>query len=147
MTIGSENLGNGSAKPERFAGKYRGARRDTSTTVEEPPGGAGLGSPDSPPAPELGTDLGAGLSPTSSSDRGPTLPSLDMGGLTEPVFPPAGWPDVPTEPLVDHPLLRGLLLELPPKGSIPGSLWLDRWFEAARAILELLYVQDSSRSR
>ena len=91
-----------------------------------------------------GMDMPGNMPPP---DRGPTLPSLDMGGLTEPVFPPAGWPDVPSEPLVDHPLLRGLLLELPPKGTIPGSLWLDRWFEAARAILELLYVQDSSRSR
>jgi len=43
-------------------------------------------------------------------------------------------------PLADHPLLRGLLLELPPKGSMPDPAWLDRWFEAARAILELLYA-------
>jgi len=146
MTIGSENLGNGSAKPERFTGKYRGARRDSgNTTVEETSVGTDLGPPDAT-VPEQVSELPANLAPP---ERGPTLPSLDMGGLTEPVFPPAGWPDVPppTEPLVDHPLLRGLLLELPPKGTIPGSLWLDRWFEAARAILELLYVQDSSRPR
>ncbi|MGX7669076.1 hypothetical protein [Plantactinospora sp. DSM 117369] len=146
MTIGSENLGNGSAKPERFGGKYRGARRDTSTTVEEASVDTDLGSPEGPPA-ERVADLGGGLTSASPPERTPTLPSLDMGGLTEPVFPPAGWPDVHTEPLVDHPLLRGLLLELPPKGSVPGSVWLDRWFEAARAILELLYVQDASRTR
>jgi hypothetical protein len=145
MTMGSENLGNGSAKPERFTGKYRGARRDGGTTMEESSMGTDLGSSDGTAA-ERVSELPGNIAPP---DRGPTLPSLDMGGLTEPVFPPAGWPDVPTstEPLVDHPLLRGLLLELPPKGSIPGSLWLDRWFEAARAILELLYVQDSSRAR
>ncbi|GAB3966654.1 hypothetical protein V1634_30325 [Plantactinospora veratri] len=147
MTIGSENLGNGSAKPERFGGKYRGARRDSGATVEETPIDTDLGPAEGAPA-ERVTDLGAGLTSVSPPERAPTLPSLDMGGLTEPVFPPAGWPDVPpTEPLVDHPLLRGLLLELPPKGSIPNSLWLDRWFEAARAILELLYVQDASRTR
>ncbi|MEQ4300472.1 hypothetical protein ABNF97_03595 [Plantactinospora sp. B6F1] len=147
MTIGSENLGNGSAKPERFGGKYRGARRDTSTTVEEAPAEGDLGASEGAPA-ERASELGAGLAAASPPERTPTLPSLDMGGLTEPVFPPAGWPDVPpSEPLVDHPLLRGLLLELPPKGTVPGSLWLDRWFEAARAILELLYVQDTSRTR
>ena len=31
-TIGSENLTNGPGKPERFGGKYRGARRDTVLT-------------------------------------------------------------------------------------------------------------------
>ena len=45
----------------------------------------------------------------------------------------------------DHPLLRGLLLELPPKGTVPAADWLDRWFDAARSILELLYMQESHR--
>ncbi|ROT33570.1 hypothetical protein [Micromonospora sp. HM5-17] len=142
MAIGSEDVGNGSGKSDRFVGKYRGSRRNSGTAVEESPVGTDLGTPDVVTAertPELPPELAG-----TTSDRGPTLPSLDMGGLTEPVFPPAGWPDVPpSEPLVDHPLLRGLLLELPPKGTIPTSVWLDRWFEAARAILELLYVQDS----
>jgi hypothetical protein len=47
--------------------------------------------------------------------------------------------------MADHPLLRGLLLELPARGTMPPSDWLDRWFEAARSILELLYVQESKR--
>jgi hypothetical protein len=89
----------------------------------------------------------ADLGPVGSVDLPPKLPSLDLGGLTEPVYPPADWAEPPGESLVDHPLLRGLLLELPPKGSIPRQEWLDRWFEAARAILELLYVQDSGRPR
>jgi hypothetical protein len=137
MTIGSENLGNGSAKPERLAGKYRGARRDGVLADEGPPG-QDLGSHDGGMA-----DLG----PVGSVDLPPKLPSLDLGGLTEPVYPPADWAEPPGESLVDHPLLRGLLLELPPKGSIPRQEWLDRWFEAARSILELLYVQDSGRPR
>jgi hypothetical protein len=47
--------------------------------------------------------------------------------------------------MADHPLLRGLLLELPARGTIPNSDWLDRWFEAARSILELLYVQEARK--
>jgi hypothetical protein len=139
-TIGSDNLGNGPAKPERFGGKYRGARRDTVLTevvsVDAEHGGA-------LPAPE---QVGPPLS----------LPSLDPNPLTEPSFPPAGWPSEPSGlseqaagsgSLVDHPLLRGLLMELPPKGSLPAPEWLDRWFEATRSILELLYVQNSAHPR
>ena len=47
--------------------------------------------------------------------------------------------------MADHPLLRGLLLELPARGTLPPSDWLDRWFEAARSILELLYVQEAKK--
>jgi hypothetical protein len=43
--------------------------------------------------------------------------------------------------MVDHPLLRGLLLELPPRGSHPTPEWLDRWFEATRSILDLIYLR------
>ncbi|RKR89210.1 hypothetical protein BDK92_3550 [Micromonospora pisi] len=137
MTIGSENLGNGTAKPERLGTKYRGARRDGVLADDGPPG-QDLGSHDSG-VPDLG--------PASQSERPPKLPSLDLGGLSEPVYPPPDWAEPPAESLVDHPLLRGLLLELPSKGSMPRQEWLDRWFEAARAILELLYVQDAGRPR
>ncbi|MEV4627502.1 hypothetical protein AB0J90_14550 [Micromonospora sp. NPDC049523] len=136
MTIGSENLGNGSVKPDRLAGKYRGARRD------------GVLTDDGPPGQDLGSHGGmADLGSAAPADRPPKLPSLDLGGLTEPVFPESDWTDPKVESLVDHPLLRGLLLELPSKGSMPRQEWLDRWFEAARAILELLYVQDAGRPR
>lgn len=70
---------------------------------------------------------------------GPASVALGFDGLHEPVFPPAAW--LEETGLADHPLLRGLLLELPPKGSAPSPEWLNRWFEAARAILELLYVR------
>ncbi|TDC40786.1 hypothetical protein [Micromonospora sp. KC213] len=132
-TIGSDNLTNGPGKTERFGGKYRGARRDTVLTE--------VVSSD----PEIG---GRDSGPAASEPVGPlSLPSLDPNPLTEPSFPPAGWPIGTSDSLVDHPLLRGLLLELPPRGSVPPPGWLDRWFEATRAILELLYVQGSSRSR
>jgi hypothetical protein len=70
---------------------------------------------------------------------GPSSVALGFDGLSEPVFPPAAW--LEETGLADHPLLRGLLLELPPKGSAPSPEWMNRWFEAARAILELLYVR------
>ncbi|SCG49423.1 hypothetical protein [Micromonospora inositola] len=131
-TIGSENLTNGPGKPERFGGKYRGARRDTVLT-EVVSADSEIGGRDAAPPEQSGPPL--------------SLPSLDPNPLTEPSFPPAGWPPEPTESLVDHPLLRGLLMELPPKGSVPPPGWLDRWFDATRAILELLYVQGAGRSR
>jgi hypothetical protein len=70
---------------------------------------------------------------------GPSSVALSLDGLNEPIFPPASW--LEETGLADHPLLRGLLMELPPKGSAPSPEWLNRWFEAARAILELLYVR------
>ncbi|WP_200208263.1 hypothetical protein [Micromonospora coerulea] len=131
-TMGSDNLTNGPGKPERFGGKYRGARRDTVLTevvsADTEPGGR-----DATPPEQAGPPL--------------SLPSLDPNPLTEPSFPPTGWPLETAESLVDHPLLRGLLMELPPRGSVPPPGWLDRWFEATRAILELLYVQGANRSR
>lgn len=133
-TIGSDNLTNGPGKPERFGGKYRGARRDTVLTE--------VVSTD--------TEMGGRESPAAPPEQpGPplSLPSLDPNPLTEPSFPPGNWSVEPAESLVDHPLLRGLLMELPPKGSVPPPGWLDRWFEATRAILELLYVQGPGRSR
>ena len=131
-TIGSENLTNGPGKPERFGGKYRGARRDTVLTE--------VVSSD--------TEVAEREEASAPEQAGPlTLPSLDPNPLPEPSYAPRGWSAEPAESLVDHPLLRGLLMELPPKGSVPPPGWLDRWFEATRAILELLYVQGSGRSR
>ncbi|MDG4778379.1 hypothetical protein O7614_01795 [Micromonospora sp. WMMD961] len=130
-TIGSDNLTNVPAKQERFGGKYRGARRDTVLTE--------VVSTDQ----ELSGREGA----SESTDPPLSLPSLDPNPLIEPSFPPTGWPTQPAESFADHPLLRGLLMELPPKGSLPSQDWLDRWFEATRAILELLYVQGAGRPR
>ncbi|GIF77462.1 hypothetical protein [Asanoa siamensis] len=122
-----DNLGNGSATQERFTGPYRKTRREAALTIEAP----AEREPDRVVRQGLPADLTTG----AAAER------------PEPVFP-AQWANAEPEALIaDHPLLRGLLLELPPKGSIPTAGWLDRWFEAARSILELLYLQDANRPR
>src|SRR3954452_19135088 len=148
MTIGSESLSNGSSTAQdRFSGgvsAYRQNRRAAERNDGE------LVSPrDGPPLPTRSpgmSPLSSGLEPTGALDRAAKLPSLDLQGLTEPVFPPVGWSEAaPCASMADHPLLRGLLMELPARGTMPPSDWLDRWFEAARSILELLYVQAAKR--
>ncbi|MDG4822227.1 hypothetical protein O7635_10220 [Asanoa sp. WMMD1127] len=124
-----DNLGNGSATQERFTGPYRKARREASLTIE------------APAEREPERVVRQGLPSDLSAAGGKDLPSL------EPVYPPQWVNGEPEALIADHPLLRGLLLELPPKGSIPTAGWLDRWFEAARSILELLYLQDANRPR
>jgi hypothetical protein len=49
--------------------------------------------------------------------------------------------------IASHPLVQGLLVELPDRnGRVPDG-WLDAWLEAARAVLELLYAQRPDRTR
>ena len=152
MTMGSENLSNGSATAQdRFSGgvsAYRQTRREAALAAENGDGelmsrreGPGLPTR----SPGMSGSISASLEPTSALDRAAKLPSLDLPGLTEPVFPPAGWNESGQQSMADHPLLRGLLLELPSRGAMPASDWLDRWFEAARSILELLYVQEAQK--
>ena len=139
MTNGPDNLGNGAAATEdRFAGQlgYRGgSRRDVGGLPTDPSGG------ELPPRNGVAPNVGSVLDVPLPSQ--PTMSLGELDELAEPVYPPAGWLDSPPGSLADHPLLRGLLLELPPKGAVPSQDWLDRWFEAARSILELLYVQNS----
>jgi hypothetical protein len=148
MTIGSENLSNGSpTAQDRFSGgvsAYRQTRRDAALAAEN--GEGELIARGGGPSLASGLPTRTPIEPTSALDRAAKLPALDLQGLTEPVFPPGGWVDSGGSPsMADHPLLRGLLLELPARGTIPNSDWLDRWFEAARSILELLYVQEAKR--
>jgi len=133
MKNGSDNVNNVGAD-DRFAGQlgYRGGPRREPGSV---PG-----------------DHGSDLAPRNGSSGGsmldtpvPAMSLRDLDSLAEPVFPPTGWLDSSSPTLADHPLLRGLLLELPPKGTMPPADWLDRWFEAARSILELLYMQHGPR--
>jgi len=149
MTIGSENLSNGSATTQdRFSGgvsAYRQNRREAGHSVESGEtelmsrtGSSGL--------PTRSPGRSHSIEPTSALDRAAKLPSLDLHGLSEPVFPSSGWPDSGSQSMADHPLLRGLLMELPMRGQLPPSDWLDRWFEAARSILELLYVQEAKKN-
>jgi hypothetical protein len=148
MTIGSDNLSNGSATAQdRFSGgvsAYRQNRRDGGLTdggdaelVSRPGSSSGL--------PTRSPGRSHSIEPTSALDRAAKLPSLDLPALTEPVFPSGSWPESGSQSMADHPLLRGLLLELPARGTMPASDWLDRWFEAARSILELLYVQEAKK--
>jgi hypothetical protein len=153
MTIGSENLSNGSATAQdRFSGgvsAYRQTRREAALAAENGDGEL-IGRRDSGPlptrSPGMSGSMSQALEPTSALDRAARLPSLDLHGLTEPVFSPGSWSDGGSQSMADHPLLRGLLLELPARGTMPASDWLDRWFEAARSILELLYVQEAKRN-
>jgi hypothetical protein len=136
MQNGADNMTSGAASMEdRFAGQlsYRGSNRrevgGLPTATEMPMRG-------SAPAP-VGSMLESPLPPAPSMSLG------ELDELAEPVYASADWMDSPSGSLADHPLLRGLLLELPAKGAVPTAAWLDRWFEAARSILELLYVQHS----
>jgi hypothetical protein len=159
MTIGSENLSNGSATAQdRFSGgvsAYRQTRREAALAAENGDGEL-IGRRDSNPlptrSPGMSGSMSQALEPTSALDRAAKLPSLDMQGLTEPVFSASSWTDTTSTStssstsMADHPLLRGLLMELPARGTMPPSDWLDRWFEAARSILELLYVQEARKN-
>lgn len=153
MTMGSDN-GSTTAQ-DRFSGgvsAYRQTRREAALAAENGDGdliSRGSGSSLS------GLPTRTPIEPTSALDRAAKLPSLDLHGLSEPVFPAptsGGWVGPGSAPatspsMADHPLLRGLLLELPVRGTMPDPGWLDRWFEAARSILELLYVQEAKQRK
>ncbi|BEL10582.1 hypothetical protein Q0Z83_087730 [Actinoplanes sichuanensis] len=145
MTIGSDNLSNGSSTAQdRFSGgvsAYRQGRREAlgSDNDSDLMSRTAAGLPTRSPG-----RTHTGIEPSGSLDRASKLPALDLQGLSDPVFA-AGWADSSSQSMADHPLLRGLLLELPARGTLPPSEWLDRWFEAARSILELLYVQEAKK--
>lgn len=161
MTIGPDNFGGGVPKnDDRFAaqlGQYRpGGRRDGGRTIAgevaaELAGRNGSSVLDSRNgAGMLDSRNGAGAidttAPIASSIAAPKLTEQtvhESNPLTEQVFAPESWHDAATGTLADHPLLRGLLMELPPKGTVPPSEYLDRWFEAARSILDLLYAMNA----
>jgi hypothetical protein len=161
MTIGPENFGNGAAKTEdRFTGYRPRSGRDGSPAL----GGSALGGSGQGGS-VLSGDTGADeLTPrngASSLDRlttpleianpiastltAPRLSEPTLDGFREPSFGTDAWLEMSIESVVDHPLLRGLLLELPPKGATLQSEWLDRWFEAARSIFELLYSMGGAK--
>jgi hypothetical protein len=150
MTISPENFGNGSAKADdRFATQLSGyrpaARRDSGAVL--PIDGAADGNQRNGNVTPMDR-LGGGLdspNPIGSSLKAPKLVEPELDSLGESAFGGQGWLGGPNGSMADHPLLRGLLLELPPKGSVPSQDWLDRWFEAARSILELLYSQRGNR--
>jgi hypothetical protein len=140
----AENVGTGAGSvDDRFAGQlgYRAGGRRAIGGVPKVTGTAEVPMRGTVPAP-VGSVLDGSLPPA------PSMSLAELDDLAEPVF--GGRDDsmdAPSGSLADHPLLRGLLLELPPKGAMPTAAWLDRWFEAARSILELLYVQHSDSRR
>ncbi|MCO8277581.1 hypothetical protein M1L60_44090 [Actinoplanes sp. TRM 88003] len=148
MTIGSENLSGSATAQDRFSGgvsAYRQNRRDSALSGD-PSDGELLSRGSSSGLPTRSPGRSHSIEATGPLDRSAHLPSLDLQGLSEPVFPSSGWPDSgSSQSMADHPLLRGLLLELPARGTLPTSDWLDRWFEAARSILELLYQQEARK--
>ena len=138
MKNGPDNANNMPvAADDRFAGQlgYRGGTR-------REPGGI-AGDPTTDLTPRNGSATPVGPVGSVLDTPVPAMSLSDLDSLAEPVYPPTTWLDGPSGALADHPLLRGLLLELPPKGAMPPPDWLDRWFEAARSILELLYVQQN----
>lgn len=157
--MGTENLGNGSGKSDRFPGKYRGARRDGAALEEvatgEERGGrdgavVGLAAVPSPARAVLDldaatTDLGDAALDLGGASVNLGVSALDLGAVARPGYPSGDRLASTGSPLVEHPLLRGLLLELPPRSAAPEPAWLDRWFEATRAILELLYARGDVR--
>jgi hypothetical protein len=145
MTTGPENYSNGSASADdRFAAQLNGYRpmRGESAVLPATNGDDLTRRNGSATRMDRANGPMETTNPIASSLR---TPELVEPGLDESIFSSARWQDGPSESLADHPLLRGLLLELPPKGSMPTQEWLDRWFEAARSILELLYAQHAGR--
>ncbi|GAA1801875.1 hypothetical protein HC028_07880 [Planosporangium flavigriseum] len=144
MTTSPENYSNGSVNPDFTSqlSAYRPARRDSAVLPHA--NGEDLARRNgSTPTTDRGN---GGLEPTGSIASSFRTPELVEPKLDESIFSLDKWKDtVSGESLTDHPLLRGLLMELPPKGSTPPQEWLDRWFEAARSILELLYAQHAGR--
>ena len=138
----SDGLDDDNPAGQRFAGQatYRGIQRRESVLGHLDQGTEGG---------HRATDTSiTGMPSVLESSSPPSASINDLDPLTEPSFPPTGWlDDTPTGTLADHPLLRGLLLELPPKGTVPSPGWLDRWFDAARAILDLLYLQNAHGTR
>jgi len=134
-------MGNGG--DDRFAGQsgtYRGNQRRDLRMLPEQSGELPAG----PPPLESVADMPTMLEPPPV--RPPSVSINDLDPLPPSTFPVTGWlDDSPTGTMADHPLLRGLLMELPPKGSVPPPEWLDRWFGAARSILDLLYAHHAHR--
>lgn len=144
MTIGPDSFSNGSAKSDdRFAnqlGAYRqGTRRDIGRVTTADQIGDENSQRNVSPL-DAATPISILSAPRRSESPLREVESLPAGLVREP------WMDGGGPAMADHPLLRGLLMELPAKGSAPSSEWLDRWFEATRSILDLLYSMDSRTS-
>ncbi len=167
--MGQESYNNGSAKPDdRIVGQsgvYRpAARRDSSAVLPITRPGDDLPRRNGSSGAERGGSVLEARG-VSALERGVSVLERGVSALDAPVPIAASVPAPrPVDPslvelaapafaddrvrsgfggsVADHPLLRGLLLELPRKGSAPQPEWMDRWFEAARSIMELIYAPE-----
>jgi hypothetical protein len=148
-----ENMGNGAKTEDRYAAQLgyrpRGSRDNVvlpanplDAMMDELGPRTGLAGIDRITTP---LDIAAPIASTLTAPKlaEPTLVDVRGASYVESSFTPDPWMDASGGSVAEHPLLRGLLLELPPKGTTMPAQWLDRWFEAARSILELLYRFDS----
>ena len=128
MTIGSDNLSNGSATAQdRFSGgvsAYRQNRRDAGVSTD---GDNELSSRSSSSSglPTRSPGRSHSIEPTSALDRAAKLPSLDLPALTEPVFPSSGWPDSCSSQSMAH-RSRDLVIcsvSSPRRRSASGCAW------------------------
>lgn len=120
-------------------GAYRGSRREAAVLVGEHAADAGLSRAATTTVPRGAAKPGVDVAPTPLDQ--PAMPIGELGPLTDPAFEPDAWLDPRVAALSEHPLVRGLMVELPPRGQVPDPEWLERWFDAARAVLTLLYVE------
>jgi hypothetical protein len=126
---------------------YRSRRGSMSggNPIELPPAGVPVATP---PANPMGS--GAPTMPPTMPPAGGAAPSTAATLPPVPAALPApehDWfRDRPNSP-ADHPLMRGLLLELPPRGGQLDPAWLEQWLEAARATLGLIYAQRGQAPR
>ncbi len=149
MDNSPEGIGGGLTSPDdRFNGQlnYRpSGRRDLGGLPVDPDRDAGRD-----PGRDPGRNGSAGLGSVLDRPVPKAGAALYERPLGDPPVPADPWPDagLVLSSAADHPLVRGLMMELPPRGtSMPSREWLDRWFEAARSILELIYTQDSEPPR
>ncbi len=75
-----------------------------------------------------------------AAHRAAPQPSEPQGTVEEMTARAVSDPDI-----AEHPLVQGLLIELPERDSALPEGWLDRWLEAARAVMELLYTRPPTR--
>jgi hypothetical protein len=145
------SLGNSLGGGTRLNGASRNGSALSGSSLSNPLDPGPLGSPlDGTGLSDLAAPL-HGDNPIASTLTEPKLPDPDPVETKLSFRDPTtligadSWLESAGKDVVDHPLLRGLLLELPPKGSTLQVQWLDRWFEAARSILELLYRFEGNR--
>ena len=76
----------------------------------------------------------------------PPASSIANGHSAAPAPETPAVPRAEAVPMEDHPLIKGLVSKLPPEGERFTSRQRERWLEAARVNLELIYVGEEEDS-